>query len=150
MLSTCRAVRAVLFALCFSAGAGYLPMNNVSAQTTDAAGAGVFGWLDVRPEPDAGNGGSRLTIVGQVFAAADIDGRYILDIHRSGKGGTSNSRQSGAFNLVAGRATPLSTAAIDLQPASRLEITLRLFVGEKEVSTVTANSYPAEGSAGSG
>jgi hypothetical protein len=78
-----------------------------------------------------------LTIQGRAFALAEVSGRYTIDVRRQGKGGVSNSRQSGAFTITPGETAALSRATINAQSEDRLEIELKLFVGDTEAFTVT-------------
>lgn len=140
MISKRTATRGAFFIVSLLAGMGYSHMHNVSAQDAGAAAAGLIGWLNIEPETGASGRGSRLAITGQAFAAGGIKGRYTLDIRRTGKGGTSNSRQSGDFTISAGQAAQLSRTAINVEPADRLEFELKLFSGEEEVFALTAKS----------
>ena len=102
------------------------------------ASPGLIGWLEITPEADAT--GLRLAIVPHAFALREFSGRYTLDVRRQGAGGTSSSRQSGAFALAPGAPGELSHVAINLAATDRLEIELKLFVGNDEVFSVTAQS----------
>lgn len=131
--------RAAAVMFCALAGMGVLPMTIAAAEEASApvAASGLVGWLDIAPEAEPGGKGTRLAIAGRAFALAEVKGRYTLDVRRRGKGGASNSRQSGAFTVAAGQAAVLSRTTINTEGPDRLEIILKLFVGDVEVYAVT-------------
>lgn len=118
---------------------GMAPIAPVAAADTGASSAGVIAWLTIEPEPQAGNS-IRLAISGHAFAATNVNGRYALEVRRSGRSGVSNSKQSGKFAIEAGRRTVLSNAGINVSSVDALEIELKLFVGEAEVFSISAKS----------
>ncbi len=109
----------------------------VNAAPVKAPHVGLIGWLDVAPQADPGGKGMHLTISGRAFALVAVNGRYTIDVRRRGKGGVSNSRQSGGFTIAPGETAAFSRTTINAQKSDRLEIELKLFVGDAEVFAVT-------------
>lgn len=144
-------VRAAAFGFCIAAFAamGAIWMNSATAQAEAAsayvapASVGLIGWLDIKPKADPGGKDMHLTISGRAFALAEVNGHYTIDVRRRGKGGVSNSRQSGGFTIAPGETAALSRATINAQAADRLEIELKLFVGDAEVFAVTMHPATA-------
>ena len=145
VLVTGYGMRAVAFGFCIAvlAAMGVIWMNSAAAPAEAApaqavpASAGLIGWLDVVPKADPGGKGMHLTIEGRAFALAEVNGRYTIDVRRRGRGGVSNSRQSGVFTIAPGETAALSRTTINAQAADRLEIELRLFEGKTDVFSVT-------------
>jgi hypothetical protein len=108
-------------------------LHAAGAEPANKGGGPVIGWVEVKPAP--GDGAS-ITIVGHAYAAAEISGRFVLAVSRSGKGGSAQTSQSGAFQLSAGQQKALSTTAINLAPGQSVSIELKLMSGSTEVSSV--------------
>jgi hypothetical protein len=128
----------MLFAAVLAAGAGPL-----AAQTSAGPGAPVLGWIELKP---AARGAGIVTITGHAYALSPAEGRFTLAVARAGKGGKTNSSQSGAFKLDAGEDKPLSTTSINVAPGEALTIELKLFSGGSEVFSATLKTAPQSGS----
>ena len=139
---TPRLMKVAPISACIVAVLGASLMPKARAEEPSTALAGLVGWLDIAPQAETGGEGLRLAMTGRAFALREVKGRYTLDIRREGSGGTSTSRQGGAFLLSAGRPGQLSQVTLNLSPADRLEIELKLFVGEAEIFSVTVQSGP--------
>lgn len=116
----------------------FFVMAGQGAGVVHASSASVIGWVEIQP---AASGKDQVTIVGRALALEPTAGQYALVVSRSGKGGTSNSRQGGAFSAAAGENAVLSRTSINVSPAEAVTIELKLFVDDKEVfSTVMKSS----------
>src|SRR5688572_7237577 len=107
-------------------------LSTVAAASGAAAGA-VIGWIEVKPGERAG----MVTIVPHVYALAPVAGKFALAVSRAGKGGTSNSSQSGAFDLPAGQGKALSSTSVNVSADQSLTIELKVFRGSEEIFSAT-------------
>jgi hypothetical protein len=113
-----------------------------SAQARAAAASPVIGWIEIAPVPEKPD---QITIVGRAYALEGVEGRFALAIKRKGKGGSTNSGQSGGFKLKAGDNGALSRTAINVGPADTLTIELTLTVDGAEVFSVSLKPAPGAG-----
>jgi hypothetical protein len=116
---------------------GFSVMAGQAAGGAHASSALVIGWVEVQPR---GPGKDQVTIVGRALALEPISGQYALVVGRSGKGGTSTSRQGGAFSVAAGENAVLSRTSINIAPAEVVTIELKLFVDNNEVFSTVMKS----------
>jgi hypothetical protein len=122
---------------------GFSVMAGQGAGVMHPSSVFVIGWVEVQP---ARSGKDEVTIVGRALALEQISGQYTLVVSRSGKGGTSNSRQGGAFSVDAGENAILSRSSINLSPAEVVTIELKLFVDNNEVFSTVMKSARKGGS----
>jgi hypothetical protein len=123
-----------------------LGFSNVAGQgagVVHASSAFVIGWVEIQPGE---SGKDQVTVVGRALALEPISGQYALVVSRSGKGGTSISRQGGAFSVTAGENAVLSTSSINISPAEVVTIELKLFVDNNEVFSTVMKSARKGGS----
>ena len=120
------------FSVIAGQGAGVMP----------ATSALVIGWVEIQPAASAKD---QVTVVSRALALEPISGQYALVVSRSGKGGTSNSRQGGAFSAAAGENVVLSRISINISSTDTLTIELKLFVDDKQVFSTVMKSAPTSG-----
>lgn len=99
-----------------------------------ADAAAVIGWVEVQPGP---SGPGHVTLRGHVHALKDTAGKFSLQITRTSRGGKSDGKQGGDFNLKAGESRPLSTTTININPDDKLTVQLTITVDGAEVFTTT-------------
>ena len=99
-----------------------------------AGAASVIGWVEVQP---SAKGRDHITLRGHVLALTDAAGRFTLALTRSSKGGKSETKQGGAFKLLAGESQPLSTTTINLDQNDQLTVVLSISVDGAEVFSTT-------------
>jgi hypothetical protein len=90
----------------------------------------TIGWIELVASPARKD---QVTIVGHVYAPTSSTGRFALIVSRAGKGGTTNTSQSGAFDVAAGENKKLSATSVNIMPDAALTIELKLFSNDKEV-----------------
>jgi hypothetical protein len=122
---------------------GTFVMAGQGAGVVRVSSASVIGWVEIQT---AMSGKDQVTVVGRALALEPISGQYALFVSRSGKGGTSNSRQAGAFSAAAGENAVLSRTSINISPAEDVTIELKLFVDSKEVFSTVMKSTRESGS----
>jgi hypothetical protein len=135
--------RAFVFFVCAVLYLGFSLVAGQGAEVMDESSATVIGWVEIQP---AVSGRDQVTIVGRALALEPISGQYALFVSRSGKGGTSNSRQAGAFSAAAGENAVLSRTSINISAAETVTIELKLFVDNKEVFSTVMKSTEKSGS----
>jgi hypothetical protein len=135
-----RSIGAVLGAVLYL---GFSVMAGQGAGVMHASSAFVIGWVEIQP---AESGKEQVTIVGRALALQPMSGQFALVVSRSGKGGTSTSRQGGAFSVAAGENAVLSSSSINISPADVVTIELKLFVDNNEVFSTVMKSARKGGS----
>ncbi len=109
--------------------------------TGTAHAQSVSAWIELKPVA----GRNMVQILGHALAldaAKGID--FTLTLRRKNKGNTSDTRQSGRFDLGASETKVLSSTSINIEPGDDLTIELKLLDHGAEVSsaTVTSKSMP--------
>lgn len=117
------------------------PGSGVSGAEPQSAHAAI-GWIEIAPVPQHKD---QIVIAPQVYASEASSGRFTLTVSRVGKGGTTNTRQSGVFNVSAGESRKLSTTSVNIMPAEALTIELKLYSGDKEVFSVVMKTASDRG-----
>jgi hypothetical protein len=117
---------------------GFLLMqanDNLSAEPSNTAPSGVVGWIDVEPRRE----GDRLTLAltGWALATSPISGNYVLTVRKHGRGGSSDTSQSGRFTAAPDTPSRLSSTAFNIAPADRFEIDLRISAEGQEIFRVS-------------
>jgi hypothetical protein len=104
-------------------GAGLAALAGGAAAAQDAASSAALGWISLEPSA------AGVVIVGHAlaFAAGEVDAT--MTVSRSGKAGTSRTRQSDRVTLAAGGAATLSRTALSFAPGDRLDVELELSRG---------------------
>jgi hypothetical protein len=117
-------------------GCVLMPTNDkVFADSSNTVPGGVIGWIDVEPRREGG--GQTLALTGWVLAASPISGNYVLTVRKHGKGGSSDTSQSGHFAAVSETPSRLSGTAFNIAPADRVEIDLRILAEGVEIYRVS-------------
>ncbi len=115
--------------------AAAMPLGNSAyAQPPEQA---AIAWVEMQASPQHPD---LVEIVGHAQGLSETNGRFSLSVTRSGRGGTSNSAQSGQFHVKAGEAVILSRNAINVPPGSGLDVRLTLYVGDKEIFSAELKS----------
>jgi Thin aggregative fimbriae synthesis protein len=110
-----------LVALAFAA-----PLHADSAYKLDLGASVEQGSLKVEP-----------TIIGPAGKAV----RYEMDVKREGRGGTSNSSQSGTVQLGSDGRAQLASNSVSVTPADTYRVTVRVFDGGRVVAEQSTR-YP--------
>ncbi len=98
----------------------------------------VTAWLEVKPL----QGRSMVQITANALALETLGGLdFSFSLRRQNKGNTSNTKQSGRFDLAPSEPKVLSTTSINLQQGDELLIELKVLDHGREVSS--ANSVHA-------
>lgn len=112
-------------------------MSAAHAQST-------LGWLEVKPVP----GRNLVQITGHAMTLEPVSGmEFALSLRRKNGGNSSNTRQTGRFDLAPGELKVLSTASINVEAGDELTIELKILDHGKEVSSATVS---AKGTPGGG
>jgi hypothetical protein len=129
---------AIPFLLMISAHAMQHAFSAALPASVEAA-SGIVGWISIKPTGAEGQD-QMLAIAGRALALRPVEGRYVLDVTRQGRSGSSTARQGGAITLKPGVTATLSQSAINIGPADRLEIELRIYVDDREVFAASMKS----------
>lgn len=78
-------------------------------------------WLETESQ------GTVVSIKPMCISPMDIQARFEVSVVRSGKAGTSNSRQSGRAELKAGQKKALSQVSLNLNPEDQFQLIIKLF-----------------------
>ncbi|WP_022720593.1 curli-like amyloid fiber formation chaperone CsgH [Rhodopseudomonas sp. B29] len=74
--------------------------------------------------------GGRLEIRGRVISPQALQGKYVLQIKRTGPSGSSTVKQGGPFDLAAGTETFLGLANLNLEPGATVSTDFSLQIGD--------------------
>lgn len=121
--------------------AGFLVMQAndcPSAEPANPTPAGVVGWIHVEPRGEDGR--QTLALSGWALAMSPMSGVYVLAVRKQGKGGSSNTSQSGRFTAASDSPVKLSQTAVNITPADFIEIDLRISVDGREVFRASMTS----------
>lgn len=100
----------------------------------------AFGWLEFKPVPER----NLIQITGHALALEAVNGMdFTLSLSRKNGGNTSNTRQSGRFNLAANEPKVLSTTSLNVEPGDDITIEFKILDHGKEVSSATVSTKPA-------
>jgi hypothetical protein len=129
-----RAPRTLAIAVLGAAAlSGLWAIMSGGAHAISAQPGSIIGWVEIQP---ASQGKDHVTIVGRALALDAAAGQFKLVVSRSGRGGVTDARQSGAFDLRAGESKVLSSTSINVSQSESLVIELKLFSDSKEISSV--------------
>jgi hypothetical protein len=96
---------------------------------------------DYRIDPGASVRSGTLTVEPRVQGPAGASVRYEIRTTREGKGGTSNSSQSGDAQLGSDGAARLASTRVSVSPQDRYSIHVKLLEGGRVVAEETVR-YP--------
>lgn len=100
----------------------------------------AFGWLEFKPVPER----KLIQITCHALALEAISGMdFTFSLRRKNGGNTSNTRQSGRFDLAASEPKVLSTTSLNIEPGDDITIELKILDHGKEVSSATVSTKPA-------
>lgn len=102
--------------------AGFLAFICAGVAAMNAAAAGeVVGWMEVAPKD------GQLQITGRAWSAQEVAIDYVLQIQRSGRSGSTTSKQGGKAVLRPGETAVLSASSVSSQPQDQFAALLTIY-----------------------